>query len=104
VIQATNFASLSQSRKATLQIKRKKETKRKRETRKALKLTMMILKVANSVGMKTKTSTNKTIKRIKKTIKKVLIRQITKMTQPPLKKILNGREKIKRAEGKISGT
>ena len=59
-------------------------------------------KVASSVGMKTKTSTNKTIKSLKKTRKKVITQKM--MKHLPLKIMLNAEVKIKRAEGKISGT
>lgn len=61
-----------------------------------------MMKVANSVGMKTKTSTNKTIKSLKKTRKKVITQKM--MKHLPLKIMLNAEVKIKRAEGKISGT
>ena len=50
--------------------KKKKETLRKKGIQKALKTTINLMKkkkVASSVGMKTKTSTNKTTKSRKKT-------------------------------------
>jgi hypothetical protein len=57
-------------------------------------------KVENSVGMKTKTSTNKTIKSLRKTRKKVLIKRIKMMNLAPLRTASAG-ARTREVEGKI---
>ena len=69
--QDTNTANQNPSRKDKhLLVRKKRETTRKKGKQKARKITITLMnsqKVVNSVGMKTKTSTNKTNKSLKKT-------------------------------------
>lgn len=89
----------------TLQLKRKKEIRRKR-ARRVQKTTINLTKSQkeeNSVGMKTKTSTNKETKS-QRLRKKVIIKRSNKMILLPTTKILNAVAKTKKVEGIISGT
>lgn len=107
LIQDTNSANLNQNKKDQQTTRKKKETIRKRVKQKAQEILISLmkkLKVANSVGMKTKTSTNKTIKSLRKTGKEVEITQNQMMNLMLLRKILNAEVKTKKVEGTISGT